>query len=34
MKLTFDTACEFDIQLVAFAGITQTLAYLQSLPNP
>lgn len=33
-QLTFDTACEFDIQLVAFAGITQTLAYLQSLPDP
>jgi hypothetical protein len=33
-QLTFDTVCEFDIQLVAFAGITQTLAYLQSLPDP
>jgi hypothetical protein len=32
-QLTFDTACEFDIQLVAFAGIKQTLAYLQSLPD-
>ncbi len=32
--LTFDTVCEFDIQLVAFAGIHQTLAYLQSLPDP
>ena len=33
-QLTFDTACEFDIQLVAFAGVSQTLAYLQSLPDP
>lgn len=33
-QLTFDTACEFDIQLVAFAGIDQTLAYLRSLPDP
>jgi hypothetical protein len=32
-QLTFDTACEFDIQLVAFAGITQTLAYLESVPD-
>lgn len=33
-QLTFDTFYEFDIQLVAFAGITQTLAYLQSLSDP
>jgi hypothetical protein len=33
-QLTFDTACEFDIQLVAFAGIDHTLAYLRSLPDP
>lgn len=33
-QLTFDTACEFDIQLVAFAGIDRTLIYLQSLPDP
>lgn len=33
-QLTFDTFCEFDVQLVAFAGITQTLAYLRSLPDP
>lgn len=33
-QLTFDTACEFDIQLVAFAGIDPTLAYLQTLPDP
>jgi|GEM_PF-3896700 len=32
-QLTFDTACEFDIQLVAFAGVSQTLAYLQALPD-
>ncbi len=32
--LTFDTACEFDVQLVVFAGIHQTLAYLQTLPDP
>lgn len=33
-QLSFDTACEFDIQLVAFAGIEQTLDYLQSVPDP
>ena len=33
-QLTFDTFCEFDVQLVAFAGINQTLAYLRSLPDP
>jgi hypothetical protein len=33
-QLTFDTACEFDIQLVAFAGVDQTLAYLQTVPGP
>jgi hypothetical protein len=33
-QLTFDTACEFDIQLVAFAGIDHTLAYLQTLSDP
>ncbi|MBJ6108859.1 hypothetical protein JAO73_07560 [Hymenobacter sp. BT523] len=33
-QLTFDTACEFDIQMVAFAGIDPTIAYLQTLPDP
>lgn len=32
-QLTFDTACDFDIQLVVFLGINLTLAYLQSLPD-
>lgn len=31
---SFDTACGFNIQLVAFAGIEQTLAYLQTVPAP
>jgi hypothetical protein len=33
-QLSFDTACEFDIQLVAFAGIDQTIAYLQTCADP
>ncbi|WP_426058423.1 hypothetical protein [Hymenobacter sp. B1770] len=33
-QLTFDTYCGFDIQLVAFAGIDPTMAYLQGLPDP
>lgn len=32
-QLTFDTTCEFDIQLVAFAGVESTLAYLQGVPG-
>jgi hypothetical protein len=33
-QLTFDTACEFDIQLVAFNGVIPTIAYLQTVPDP
>jgi hypothetical protein len=33
-QFTFDTACKFDIQLVAFAGVQQTIAYLQTLADP
>jgi len=33
-QLTCSTACEFDIQLVAFAGVQQTIAYLQTLADP
>jgi hypothetical protein len=33
-QLTFDTACEFDIQLVAFAGAQQTIACPQTLADP
>ena len=28
-QLNFDTACEFDIQLVVFAGVEPTIAYLK-----
>lgn len=28
-QLSFDTACEFDIQLVVFAGVEPTIAYLK-----
>ena len=32
-QLSFDTACEFDIQLVAFAGAEATIAYLREQPG-
>lgn len=33
-QLDFDTACGFDIQLVVFAGVEPTLAYLKEQPEP
>jgi hypothetical protein len=32
-QLSFDTACEFDIQLVAFAGAEATITYLGEQPG-
>ncbi|MBO2008000.1 hypothetical protein [Hymenobacter negativus] len=32
-QLSFDTACEFDIQLVVFAGVEPTISYLKEQPN-